>query len=191
MIFLPGFSTAEKVTAVSGRGVGMDVVKRNIERLRGHIQIDTEEGQGTTFRIQLPLTTAIIDGLLVRVGADRFILPTITVQVALRPSREMLTTIQGRGEVIDHRGSILPLHRLHRRFGIEGAVEDPTEGIVVIMELGGRVYALLVDELLNKQEVVIKNLGAYLQNLPGVAGGAILGDGTIALILDPASLCAG
>ncbi len=191
MIFLPGFSTAEKVTAVSGRGVGMDVVKRNIERLRGHIQIDTEEGQGTTFRIQLPLTTAIIDGLLVRVGADRFILPTIMVQVALRPSREMLTTIQGRGEVMDHRGSILPLHRLHRRFGIEGAVEDPTQGIVVIIELGGRVYALLVDELLNKQEVVIKNLGAYLQNLPGVAGGAILGDGTIALILDPASLCSG
>ncbi|MCX6938936.1 MAG: chemotaxis protein CheA [Verrucomicrobia bacterium] len=191
MIFLPGFSTAEKVTAVSGRGVGMDVVKRNIERLRGHIQIDTEEGQGTTFRIQLPLTTAIIDGLLVRVGADRFILPTIMVQVALRPSRGMLTTIQGRGEVMDHRGKILPLHRLHRRFGIEGAVEDPTQGIVVIIELGGRVYALLVDELLNKQEVVIKNLGAYLQNLPGVAGGAILGDGTIALILDPASLCSG
>ncbi len=191
LIFLPGFSTAAKVTSVSGRGVGMDVVKRNIERLRGQIRIDTEEGRGTTFRIHLPLTTAIIDGLLVRVGADRFILPTITVQVALRPSREMLSTIQGSGEVIDHRGHILPLHRLHRRFGIQGAVENPCEGIVVIIELGGRVYALLVDELLNKQEVVIKNLGAYLQNLPGVAGGAILGDGTIALILDPASLCSG
>lgn len=190
MIFLPGFSTAEKVTAVSGRGVGMDVVRRNIERLRGQIQIETVEGQGTTFRIRLPLTTAIIDGLLVRVGADRFILPTITVQVALKPTREMLTTIQGRGEVIDHRGRILPLHRLHRRFEIEGAVEDPTEGIVVMIEVGSKTYALLVDELLNKQEVVIKNLGAYLQDRPGVAGGAILGDGSIALILDPASLCA-
>jgi two-component system, chemotaxis family, sensor kinase CheA len=190
MIFLPGFSTAAKVTAVSGRGVGMDVVKRNIERLRGQIQIETEEGRGTTFRIRLPLTTAIIDGLLVRVGEDRFILPTITVQVALRPVREMLATVQGRGEVIDHRGKILPLHRLHRRFDIAGAVEDPTQGIVVMIEVGNRVYALLVDELLNKQEVVIKNLGAYLQNRPGVAGGAILGDGTIALILDPASLCA-
>jgi two-component system chemotaxis sensor kinase CheA len=189
LIFLPGFSTAEKVTAVSGRGVGMDVVKRNIERLRGQIQIETEGGRGTTFRIRLPLTTAIIDGLLVRVGADRFILPTITVQVALRPSREMLSSVQGRGEVIDHRGKILPLHRLHRRFGIQGAVEDPTQGIVVMIEVGHRIYALLVDELLNKQEVVIKNLGAYLQNLPGVAGGAILGDGSIALILDPASLC--
>jgi two-component system, chemotaxis family, sensor kinase CheA len=191
LIFLPGFSTAEKVTAVSGRGVGMDVVKRNIERLRGQVQIETELGKGTTFRIRLPLTTAIIDGLLVRVGADRFILPTITVQVALRPSREMFSTIQGSGEVIDHRGRILPLHRLHQRFGIEGAVTDPTQAIVVIMSVGGRSYALLVDELLNKQEVVIKNLGAYLQNLPGVAGGAILGDGTIALILDPASLCSG
>ena len=189
MIFLPGFSTAAKVTSVSGRGVGMDVVRRNIERLRGQIQIETVMGQGTTFRIRLPLTTAIIDGLLVRVGEDRFILPTITVQVALKPTREMLTTIQGRGEVIDHRGKILPLHRLHRRFEIEGAVEDPTKGIVVMIEVGSKVYALLVDELLNKQEVVIKNLGAYLQDRPGVAGGAILGDGTIALILDPASLC--
>ncbi|MFA6286444.1 MAG: chemotaxis protein CheA [Opitutaceae bacterium] len=191
LIFLPGFSTAEKVTAVSGRGVGMDVVRRNIERLRGQVQIETELGRGTTFRIRLPLTTAIIDGLLVRVGEDRFILPTVTVQMAMRPSKGMLTTIQGSGEVIDHRGHIIPLHRLHRRFGIEGAVEDPAQGIVVIMEIGVRVYALLVDELLNKQEVVIKNLGSYLQNLPGVAGGAILGDGTIALILDPASLCSG
>jgi two-component system chemotaxis sensor kinase CheA len=190
MIFLPGFSTAEKVTSVSGRGVGMDVVRRNIERLRGQIQIETEQGKGTTFLIRLPLTTAIIDGLLVRVGEDRFILPTITVQVALRPSREMLASIQGQGEVIDHRGKILPLHRLHRRFEIAGAVEDPTQGIVVMIEVGSKIYALLVDELLNKQEVVIKNLGAYLQDRPGVAGGAILGDGTIALILDPASLCA-
>lgn len=191
LIFLPGFSTAEHVTAVSGRGVGMDVVKRNIERLRGQIQIETEPGRGTTFRIRLPLTTAIIDGLLVRVGAERFILPTITVQVALRPTREMLATVQGRGEVLDHRGKIIPLHRLHRRFDIAGAVENPTAGIVVIIELGRNLYALLVDELLNKQEVVIKNLGAFLQNRPGVAGGAILGDGTIALILDPASLCSG
>ncbi len=189
LIFLPGFSTAEKVTSVSGRGVGMDVVKRNIERLRGQIQIETEPGAGTTFRVRLPLTTAIIDGLLVRVGEDRFILPTVTVQMALRPTRSMLVTVQGRGEALDHRGKILPLHRLHRIFGIEAAREDATEAIVVIVEVGRRLYALLVDELLNKQEVVIKNLGAYLQGRPGVAGGAILGDGSIALILDPASLC--
>jgi two-component system, chemotaxis family, sensor kinase CheA len=169
--------------------VGMDVVKRNIERLRGQIQIDTQPGRGTTFRIRLPLTTAIIDGLLVRVGPDRFILPTITVQMALRPVASMLARVQGRGEVLDHRGRILPLHRLHERFGIEGAVREAVDGIVVIVETGGKSYALLVDELLNKQEVVIKNLGGFLQNLPGVAGGAILGDGSIALILDPAALC--
>lgn len=190
LIFHPGFSTAEKVTDVSGRGVGMDVVKRNIEKLRGRIEVTTEDGQGTTFRVRLPLTTAIIDGLLVKVGEDRFILPAIMVQVALRPEKSALSTVQGSGEVLRHRDSLLPLHRLHRRFSISEAVQDPTEGIVVIIECGGRTYALLVDDLLNKQEVVVKNLGAFMQNMPGVAGGAILGDGTIALILDPASLTA-
>ncbi len=190
LIFHPGFSTAEKVTAVSGRGVGMDVVRRNIERLRGNIEVTSEMGKGTTFLVRLPLTTAIIDGLLVRVGSERFILPAIMVQVAVRPTKKSLTTIQGSGEVLNHRGRLLPLHRLHRRFQIEEGVQDPTEGIVVIVESTNGTYALLVDELLNKQEVVIKNLGAYLQNLPGVAGGAILGDGTIALILDPANLAA-
>jgi two-component system, chemotaxis family, sensor kinase CheA len=190
LIFLPGFSTAEKVTSVSGRGVGMDVVRRNIEKLRGSIHIDSKLGEGSTFRVRLPLTTAIIDGLLVRVGPDRFILPSTTVQMALRPVRSALTKVQGRGEVLDHRGRLLPLHRLHRRFAIGGAIEDPVEGIVVVMENGNRPYALLVDELLNKQEVVVKNLGSFLQQLPGVAGGAILGDGNIALILDPTSLCA-
>ncbi|WP_232766567.1 chemotaxis protein CheA [Geminisphaera colitermitum] len=196
LIFLPGFSTAEKVTSVSGRGVGMDVVRRNIERLGGHITIESAAGAGSTFRIRLPLTTAIIDGLLVRVGPDHFILPSTSVRMALRPVRASLASIQareGRREALDHRGKILPLHRLHRRFGIVDAVEDPTAGIVVIVENGDRAYALLVDELVNKQEVVVKNLGGFLQNLPGaagVAGGAILGDGNIALILDPASLYA-
>ena len=187
-IFLPGFSTAEKVTAVSGRGVGMDVVKRNIDKLRGKVEIDSAVGRGTIFRIKLPLTMAIIDGLVVRVGAERFILPSTSVQMALRPTKEAFTTVHGRGEVLDHRGRILPLHRLHRRFGIAGAIETPWEAIVVIMETNGRVSALLVDEMVNKQEVVIKNLGAFLHGLAGVAGGAILGDGNIALILDPASL---
>jgi two-component system chemotaxis sensor kinase CheA len=187
-IFAPGFSTAEKVTAVSGRGVGMDVVRRNIEKLRGKVEIDSEVGKGTTFRIKLPLTMAIIDGLVVRVGSDRFILPSTSVQMALRPSKDAFTTVHGRGEVLDHRGRILPLHRLHRRFGIPDAVETPWEGIVVILENNDRVAALLVDEMVSKQEVVIKTLGAFLHGLAGVSGGAILGDGTIALILDPASL---
>lgn len=188
LIFAPGFSTAEKVTAVSGRGVGMDVVKRNIEKLRGKIEIASEVGRGSTFKIKLPLTMAIIDGLVVRVGTDKFILPSTSVQMALRPPKEAITTVHGTGEVLELRGKILPLHRLHRRFGIPADSEKPWEGIVVIVEHSGRISALLVDEMVSKQEVVIKNLGAFMQGLPGVAGGAILGDGNIALILDPASL---
>ena len=188
LIFLPGFSTAEKVTAISGRGVGMDVVRRNIEKLRGKIEIMSEVSKGSTFRIKLPLTMAIIDGLVVRVGEDRFILPSTSVQMALRPKREALSTVHGRGEVLDHRGKILPIHRLHRRFDIAGAVENPWEGIIVIVENNGRVSALLVDDMVSKQEVVIKTLGGFLQNVAGVSGGAILGYGGISLILDPSSL---
>jgi len=188
LIFAPGFSTAEKVTAVSGRGVGMDVVKRNIQKLRGKIEIDSEVGKGSTFKIKLPLTMAIIDGLVVRVGADRFILPSTSVQMALRPAREAITTVHGQGEVLELRGRILPLHRLHQRFGISGDAQQPWDGILVIIEHSGRVSALLVDEMVSKQEVVIKNLGALMQGLPGIAGGAILGDGNIALILDPGTL---
>ena len=188
LIFAAGFSTAEKVTAVSGRGVGMDVVKRNIDKLRGKIEISSEVGRGSNFKIKLPLTMAIIDGLVVRVGEDRFILPSTSVQMALRPAREHISTIHGRGEVLDLRGRLLPLHRLHRRFGIPCDATQPWEGIVVIVEHSGKVSALLVDEMVSKQEVVIKNLGAFMQNLPGVSGGAILGDGNIALILDPSTL---
>ena len=188
LIFAPGFSTAEKVTAVSGRGVGMDVVKRNIEKLRGKIEISSVVGRGSTFKIKLPLTMAIIDGLVVRVGEDRFILPSTSVQMALRPTRENISTLHGKGEVLDLRGRFVPIHRLHRRFNITCDATDPWDGIVVIVETSGKVSALLVDEMVSKQEVVIKNLGGYMQNLPGVAGGAILGDGNIALILDPGSL---
>ena len=188
LIFAAGFSTAEKVTSVSGRGVGMDVVKRNIQKLRGKIEIDSEVGRGSTFKIKLPLTMAIIDGLVVRVGTDKFILPSTSVQMALRPKRDSITTVHGQGEVLEHRGRILPLHRLHRRFGIPADAQQPWDGIVVLVEHSGKVSALLVDEMVSKQEVVIKNLGAYMQGLPGLSGGAILGDGNIALILDPASL---
>jgi two-component system, chemotaxis family, sensor kinase CheA len=188
LIFAPGFSTAEKVTSVSGRGVGMDVVKRNIEKLRGKIEITSEIGRGSTFKIKLPLTMAIIDGLVVRVGEDKFILPSTSVQRALRPTREMISTVHGQGEVLDLRGKLVPIHRLHRRFGIAHDANHPWDGIVVIVEHSGKISALLVDEMVSKQEVVIKNLGAFMQSLPGVAGGAILGDGNIALILDPGTL---
>jgi two-component system chemotaxis sensor kinase CheA len=188
LIFLPGFSTAEKITSMSGRGVGMDVVKRNIERLRGKIEVDSEVGRGTVFKIKLPLTLAIIDGLVVRVGDDRFILPSTSVQMALRPVRKDVVRVQGCGEVLDWHGRLLPLHRLHRHFGIPARAKEPWDGIVVIVEASGKLCALLVDEMISKQEVVIKSLGAFLQGLAGVSGVAILGDGSIALILDPATL---
>lgn len=188
LIFAPGFSTAKEVTEVSGRGVGMDVVRRNIEKLRGTIEVSSKLGQGSTFRIRLPLTMAIIDGLVLRVGEDHFVLPAAAVQMALRPVRENLVSVHGRGEVLDHRGKMLPLVRLHERFCIAEAQTDPTQGMAVLIEHAGRTSALLVDEMVKKQEVVIKNLGGFFHNIAGIAGGAILGDGNIALILDPPAL---
>jgi len=188
LIFEPGFSTAEKVTDISGRGVGMDVVRRNIEKLRGKVELESELGRGTTFKIKLPLTTAIIDGLVVKVGADRFILPTTSVKVAIRPEKSQISKIKGKAEVLDLRGKTIPIVRLSERFNIETEVANTWDGIVVIIETFGKPFGLLVDDMLSKQEVVIKSLGGMMKNVAGVAGGAILGDGTIALILDPSGL---
>ncbi|MGF1447985.1 MAG: chemotaxis protein CheA [Opitutales bacterium] len=187
-IFMAGFSTAAQVTDVSGRGVGMDVVRKNIERLRGTVEIASELGKGSVFKVKLPLTMAIIDGLVVRVGEDKFILPTTSVKAALRATSEQLATIQGRAEVLDLRGKTVPIVRLHERFCIQTDIQSLTDGIIVITEHFGKPYGLLVDEMISKQEVVIKSLGNLMQGLEGVAGGAILGDGTIALILDPSTL---
>ncbi len=190
LIFAPGLSTAEKITDISGRGVGMDVVKRNIEQMRGTVEVSTVLGHGTTFTVKLPLTMAIIDGLIIGVGEDRFILPTNSVKIALRPTANQFTTMQGKAELLHWRGQSIPLIRLYKHFKIPAKIEDPTEGIVVILEVFGKTYGLMADDLVSKQEVVIKNLGNLLQNRPGIAGGAILGDGSIALILDPVGLCA-
>lgn len=188
LIFAPGFSTAAAITDISGRGVGMDVVKKNIEKLRGKVEIQSELGKGSTFRILLPLTMAIVDGLVVKVGEDRFILPTTSVKVALRPDEAVLAKIQGNQEILNIRGQVIPLFRLHQHFAIPGAISDPKNATVVVVETGGKPCGLLVDDMVSKQEVVIKSLGGMMQGIPGVSGGAILGDGTIALILDPASL---
>jgi two-component system chemotaxis sensor kinase CheA len=188
LIFEPGFSTADKVTDISGRGVGMDVVRRNIEKLRGKVELESELGRGTTFKIKLPLTTAIIDGLVVKVGEDRFILPTTSVKVAIRPEKSQISKIKGKAEVLDLRGKTIPIVRLSERFNIETEVANTWDGIVVIIETFGKPFGLLVDDMLSKQEVVIKSLGGMMKNVAGVAGGAILGDGTIALILDPSGL---
>lgn len=187
-IFLPGFSTAAVLSDVSGRGVGMDVVKRNITDLRGTVDIDSTLGQGTTFYIKLPLTTAIIDGLLVQTGDERFILPTSAVHLSFRPKKEQISIIKGDQEIINHRGKSIPVVRLHRVLNIATTVEKLEDGIVVLIENSGKPFALFIDSMINKQEVVIKNLGSLLQSLRGISGGAILGDGRVALILDPVEI---
>jgi two-component system chemotaxis sensor kinase CheA len=184
LIFAPGFSTAEQVTDVSGRGVGMDVVRRNIEKLRGKVEIHSVAGQGTTFTIVLPLTLAIIDGMLVGVGEDRYIIPTLSVRESFRPRPGMVSTVHERGEVVSVRGKLTPLLRLGQHLGTPSRAVDPTEGIIVVVESGDAARGLLVDELLGKQEVVIKNLGETFRKQNLLAGAAILGDGRVGLILD-------
>lgn len=183
-IFHPGFSTAAKVTDVSGRGVGMDVVRKHIEKLRGRINIESKAGVGTTFTIKLPLTLAIIDGLVVGVGPERYVVPIFTVREVLRPKADMISTIQNRGEMALIRDSLLPIIRLYRRFRVRPKSEDARDGILIVSESAGKRFCLLVDRLMGKQEVVIKSMGEMLKNVAGVAGSAILGDGHVGLILD-------
>ena len=184
-IFAAGFSTAEKVTELSGRGVGLDVVRRNIEKLRGTVDISSTPGKGTLFKIALPLTLAIIDGLVIGVGAERYIIPTLSVRESFRPTTEMISRIQNRAEVVNVRGRLIPLLRLHEIFGIPACATDPTRGIVVVVQSGANVRCLLVDALLHKQEVVIKNLNEMMVHKnPAFAGATILGDGRVGLILD-------
>ncbi|HUX34098.1 MAG TPA: chemotaxis protein CheA [Gemmatimonadaceae bacterium] len=184
LIFAPGFSTADVVTDISGRGVGMDVVRRNVEAMRGRIEIDSRPGQGTQFIIRLPLTLAITDGMLVRVGTERYIVPTVNIQVSFRPEPAARFTVAGRGEMVTLRGDVLPLVRLHRVFGIAGAEEDPSRALLMVVGDGAKRAALLVDELLGQQQLVAKSLGEGVGRVPGTSGGAILGDGRVGLILD-------
>jgi two-component system, chemotaxis family, sensor kinase CheA len=184
LIFQPGFSTAESVTDLSGRGVGMDVVGRNIENLRGKVEIQSLPGQGATFTILLPLTLAIIDGLLVGVGGDRYIIPTLSIRESFRPPPGMVTTVHGRGEVVSVRGRQTPLLRLGHYLGTASRAVKPEDGIIVVVESGDAARGLLVDELIGKQEVVIKSLGRAFRQQNLLAGGAVLGDGGVGLILD-------
>jgi two-component system chemotaxis sensor kinase CheA len=188
LIFEPGFSTAKVVSEISGRGVGMDVVKKNITDLRGRIEIDSKPGQGSTFTIILPLTLAIIDGMVIRVGRERLIIPTLSIVVSLRPRAEDLISVLGEGEMFKMQGMLYPLVRVYDLFGFTEAVQDPVEGIIVVAEINGRRVGLLVDEILGQQQTVIKSLGAQLRDVPGIAGGAIMPDGRVGLILDVQSL---
>src|SRR5579864_1476140 len=184
LIFHPGFSTADKITDVSGRGVGMDVVRKHVQKLRGRIDVSSAPGQGTTFLLKLPLTLAIIDGLVVGVGVERYIVPLFAVREMLKPTEDSISTVLGRREMAMVRGALLPVVRLHQRFGVKARFEKPWESLLIVSESGGKQFCLMVDELIGKQEVVIKSLGDTMQNIPGVAGGAILGDGRVGLILD-------
>ncbi|MFP4579412.1 MAG: chemotaxis protein CheW [Candidatus Sumerlaeia bacterium] len=184
LIFAAGFSTAKEVTDISGRGVGMDVVKRNIEKLRGHIITESEKGKGTTITVSLPLTLAIIDGMVVRVGKEEFIIPTVSIQESVRPEKKDISTVTGRGEMINVRGNLVPLIRLYRTWNIEPKTEDPCDSLVVIVENKGLRGCLMVDELVGQQQIVIKNLGEQFGEVRGIAGATILGSGRVGLILD-------
>lgn len=190
LIFVPGFSTADRITDISGMGVGMDVVKRSVEALRGRIEIASKVGKGCTFTVRLPLTLAITDGMLIKVGAERYIIPTVNIHLSFRPDSSSLSTVAGRGEMVMLRGELMPIFRLHRLFGVAGAVENPVQGLLVVVGDGNRRCALLVDDLLGQQQVVAKALGDSLGKVQGISGGAILGDGRVGLILDPSEIVA-
>ncbi len=184
LIFEPGFSTAEKVTDISGRGVGMDVVRKKIQHLRGRVEIQSIPGQGATFLLKVPLTLAIIDGLVVGVGQERYIVPVFAVKEMLRPGEDTISTVENRDEMALVRGRLFPVVRLHRRFDVIPRSEDATQCVLIIAESAGKDFCLMVDEVIGKQEVVIKSLGETMKHVAGVAGGAILGDGRVGLILD-------
>ncbi|WP_379986033.1 chemotaxis protein CheA [Enterobacter hormaechei] len=188
LIFAPGFSTAEQVTDVSGRGVGMDVVKRNIQEMGGHVKIQSKQGAGTTIRILLPLTLAILDGMSVKVADEVFILPLNAVMESLQPREEDLHPLAGGERVLEVRGEYLPLVELWKVFEVDGAKTEATQGIVVILQSAGRRYALLVDQLIGQHQVVVKNLESNYRKVPGISAATILGDGSVALIVDVSAL---
>ena len=184
LIFRPGFSTAEQVTDVSGRGVGMDVVKRNIEGLGGTVGIKTVAGMGTTFTLKLPLTLAIIEGMTVRVGQDTYIVPLLSILESIQPKQNMIKTLVGKGELVNVRGTYLPMIRLYDVFCLHPEITDPTAAILLILETEGERISVMVDEILGQQQVVIKSMEQNFRKVEGVAGATILGDGTVGFILD-------
>jgi len=188
MIFAPGLSTAKAVTDISGRGVGMDVVKKNIEALRGTIEIHSEKGKGSRFVIRLPLTLAIINGMVVRVEQERYIVPTLSILATIMPDPSQLQTVVGKGELLNLRGELIRLIRLKEVFGKErvahGRLEQEFQVVLIVEDTVGRKVGILVDEILDQQQVVIKNLGTALGEVMGVSGGAIMNDGSVSLIVD-------
>jgi two-component system chemotaxis sensor kinase CheA len=188
LIFAPGFSTANEVTDVSGRGVGMDVVKRNIQGMGGRVEIQSKKGEGTITSIVLPLTLAILDGMSIKVGSETFILPLSTVLESLQPNKDDMYAMAGDDVVLKVRDEYLPVIAIHEVLDVENAITDPTKSIAVIVQGEGRRYAMLVDELIGQQQVVVKNLEDNYRKVPGISAATILGDGSVALILDISGL---
>ncbi|MCP4350501.1 MAG: chemotaxis protein CheA [Desulfobacterales bacterium] len=188
LIFEPGFSTSNIISDISGRGVGMDVVKTNIEKLRGQIDIQSRPGEGTVFKISLPLTLAIIDGMVLRVGSERYVMPTASIVRSVQPDSEDISTVVRRGEMLSLQGKLIPLFRLSRLFQIEDAEDDLTKAIIMVVEDDGRQAGLVIDELIGTQQIVIKTLGEMMRNIVGISGSAIMPDGRVGLILDVGGL---
>jgi len=184
-IFLPGFSTAKVITDVSGRGVGMDVVRKNIQALRGAIDIKSEYGKGATFTLRLPLTLSIISGMIVRTNLERYIIPTLSIIETLLPSNDQRATVLGKGEVLNIRGQLLPLRRLSDVLSVDAGIrKDDKEIVIIVEDMSGQRLALCVDEIIDQQQVVIKNIGSGIGAIPGISGAAIMSDGRVNLILD-------
>ncbi|MEA2061225.1 MAG: chemotaxis protein CheA [Thermodesulfobacteriota bacterium] len=184
LIMKPGFSTSEKITDVSGRGVGMDVVKKGLEKLQGSLAIDSSPGKGTKFTISLPLTLAIIDGMLVRVGQERYVIPTMVIQRSFKPKKDQCFTVEGKGEMISDRNTLIPLISMEEICSTPCDARNPWEGLVIVVEAKEEQRGIHIDELLGKDEYVIKSLGSSLESVKGFSGGAILADGKVGLILD-------
>ncbi|HPA56487.1 MAG TPA: chemotaxis protein CheA [bacterium] len=183
-LFTPGFSTAKSVTEFSGRGVGLDVVRKNIENLRGSVEVFSEKGKGTLFRIKLPLTLAIIEGMQVSIGKEVITVPLFSIIEAVRPESNIVKTIEGKGELIEFRGGFIPLIRLYEVFDFPTDVTDPLNGFILILDGHNRKIALMVDDIIGQQQVVIKSLEKNHRQIPGISGATVLGDGRISLILD-------
>ena len=188
LIFEPGFSTAKEVTDVSGRGVGMDVVKRNIESLRGQAEIQSEQGRGSVFKMSLPLTLAIIDGMVVRVGAERYVIPTVSIIRSVKPEPDDISTVLNEGQMLSLQGGLIPLFKLSSLYHLGGNGNSSDNELVVVVEDDNQQAGFIIDELIGRQQVVIKSLGDTMKEIPGIAGGAIMPNGRVGLILDVGGL---